>query len=630
MGCRVKLLFTSLFAILPVAVSSAAVFGKPGTGLYLLTNDNSLSSVCESLPNAFSPPVALTGLATGDNLVAIDVRPQNQRLYGLAINTGFNTLQLYHIAPETGTVVAVGGVQSLSDGVNPITVSASRYGIDFSPVADRLRVVNSNGLNFRINPNTGGCIDGSPGLPGVNPDGSLNTGTTSADGIAYTNNDPLTASTTNYALDSTTNALYLLNPANGGTMISVAAVTLNGNPVDFSATRGFDVAPAASGSGYAALTISGITSLYSVNLTNGAATFIGTPSGFSVASLAVRTQIPIANALVSSGSNFLIFRTDNPGTTVTVPAGSLNAGETLAGIDFRPSTGQLMGLGVNPTTDTATLYLIEAKGGTVTAVGTPGGISFTSDGVTPVDLPPVATGYGFDFNPSVDRIRVVAGSGLSFRINPVLGTPVDGGASPGTNPDGDINGGSTVATAAAYTNSYASVGGPTTLYTLDSSSNSLWIQNPPNNGTQTLQKVVKVNGATLDFTAANGFDITADGATTATSNVASPGYGWAALTVSGTARLYRINLLSGEATLKGQIGTGTSLAGLTLACEPGQGFAPLSWTSVIGTNYTVQTSEDLVNWQPYPAPANAGQTTVTLPVPVYQGESRRYWRAVSP
>lgn len=622
MGCRVKLPFTVLLASLPVAVSSAAVFGKPGTGLYLLTNDNSLSSVCESLPNAFSPPLALTGLAPGDNLVAIEVRPQNQRLYGLAINSGANTLKLYHISPETGTAVAVGGPQSLSDGVNPITLSAPRYDIDFSPVADRLRVVNSNGLNFRMNPNTGDCLDGSPVLAGENPDASLQGGTASADGVAYTNNDPLTASTTSYAIDSTTDALYILNPANAGQMVSASAVTLNGNPLNFSAARGFDIAPATSGSAYALLTISGITSLYSVNLSNGAATLVATPSGFSVVSLAVRTQIPMATALESSGANLVLFRADNPATTATVLVGALNAGETLVGIDFRPATGQMMGLGVNPTADTASLYLIEPKSGAVSLIGTPGGISFTSGGVT--DLPPIAIGYGFDFNPTVDRIRVVAGSGLNFRVNPVTGAPAS------VNPDGEISGGSTVATAAAYTNSYANMSGVTTLYTLDSSSNSLWIQNPPNNGTQTLQKVVKVNGATLDFTAANGFDITADGGTVANNSQASPGYGWAALTVSGTARLYRINLMSGDATLKGLIGGGTPLAGLTLACEPGQGFAAFSWPAVIGTNYTLQNSEDLVNWQPYPGPVNAAQTTVTIPVPVYQGESRRFWRAVSP
>ena len=59
-------------------------------------------------------------------------------------------------------------------------------------------------------------------------------------------------------------------------------------------------------------------------------------------------------------------------------------------------------------------------------VGTASGIQFTTDGAAVVDLPDSATvGYGFDFNPAADRIRVVAGS-INFRVNPNTGTGDDG------------------------------------------------------------------------------------------------------------------------------------------------------------------------------------------------------------
>ena len=87
--------------------------------------------------------------------------------------------------------------------------------------------------------------------------------------------------------------------------------------------------------------------------------------------------------------------------------------------------------------------------GAATVVGASAGLVAYVDGTgAPVDLPPAATGYGFDFNPTVDRIRVVTGSGLNLRINPNDGNPVDGNlanmASPpaGINPDGMINGAS--------------------------------------------------------------------------------------------------------------------------------------------------------------------------------------------
>jgi hypothetical protein len=196
----VKLLFTSLLATLPLGISSAATLGNPGTGLFLLTGDNNLIAMTDSAPAAFSPPIPLAGIAVGDVLVSIDVRPQNQQLYALGINTTANTFQLYHVTPESGAVTAVGSAQSLtSDGVTIIPVAATRYGIDFNPTVDRLRVVNSNGLNFRMNPNTGAPVDGS-GATGTNPDSAINGATTSVDEVAYTNNDPFATVTTVYTI----------------------------------------------------------------------------------------------------------------------------------------------------------------------------------------------------------------------------------------------------------------------------------------------------------------------------------------------------------------------------------------------------------------------------------------------
>ena len=64
-----------------------------------------------------------------------------------------------------------------------------------------------------------------------------------------------------------------------------------------------------------------------------------------------------------------------------------------------------------PTSNTATLYVISTRTGVAAAVGTVGQIAFTTDGVTPVDLPdPATVGWGFDFNPAADRIRVTAGT----------------------------------------------------------------------------------------------------------------------------------------------------------------------------------------------------------------------------
>ncbi len=108
----------------------------------------------------------------------------------------------------------------------------------------------------------------------------------------------------------------------------------------------------------------------------------------------------------------------------------VTAGETLVGIDYRPQTGQLFSFGVNATTDTGTVYIIDPQTGAASVVGSAGLVAFVTTAGAVVDLPPVSAGYGFDFNPTVDRIRVVTGTGLNFRLNPNNGVPVDNNATP--------------------------------------------------------------------------------------------------------------------------------------------------------------------------------------------------------
>jgi hypothetical protein len=192
-------------------------------------------------------------------------------------------------------------------------------------------------------------------------------------------------------------------------------------------------------------------------------------------------------------------------------------------------------------------------------VGAVGQIAFVDAAGTPVDLPPASSGYGFDFNPTVDRIRVTTGTGLNFRVNPSNGAPVDGNlnnttAPPAnTNPDAPINGlpgGATGLSGAAYTNSYGQplTGGVTTQYVIDASSDSFYVQNPPNGGTVSGGTHVMLDGLPLDFSAVNGFDIPSDVRTTASGMPVSSGTAFAALTVAGVQRLFAIDLGNGWAT----------------------------------------------------------------------------------
>jgi hypothetical protein len=172
--------------------------------------------------------------------------------------------------------------------------------------------------------------------------------------------------------------------------------------------------------------------------------------------------------------------------------------------------GQLYALG-----STSRLYTINLSSGAATAVGA----AFT----------PALSGasFGFDFNPTVDRIRVVSNTGQNLRLNPNDGTVAA--------TDGALNGAATTGTAAAYTNNFA--GATTTvLYVMDATK--LYTQNPPNNGT-----LVNVGNLGITVDASNGFDISS-----------KTGTAWAILTVGTTTKLYSINLTTGAATAAGDFG----------------------------------------------------------------------------
>jgi hypothetical protein len=541
---------------------------------FVLSN-NTLIPIETEFPTVPRPAVAVTGLGTGESLVGIDFRPQNGQLYGLTTN-GADAFRLYAISHRTGaaTPLTAAPVTFTSTGT---TGAAKTFGFDFNPTVDRIRVVSDTGLNFRMNPNTGQLVDGDPDAAGVQPDGLLNGGATAAQATAYTNSSANVTATTQYTLDVGTDTIFIQNPPNGGTLGSGKGLNVNGKAFDVTAAAGLDITAAvavsksgdpAAGTALAILTAGGSTGLYGISLTDGKVALIGNlgAGGAAAQGFAVYPAAAAVPAVGFDGTNLVRFSTAAPGTVTTAKVTGLAVGEVLVGIDYRPATGQLYGLAVDHEADRGTVYVLDPQTGAATVVGSVGTVRYPLELPAPgtpsaVDLPPAAAGYGFDFNPTVDRIRVVTGTGLNFRINPDNGVPVDSsnGLLPVPTPDGKINGATTVVTGAtgtAYTNSFAGTT-VTTQYTLDPASNSLYIQNPPNAGTQTAGLAVTVDGAALDFDAVNGFDIPATVAV-GTSNSAAGGSAFAALTVGGTTQLYAIDLATGAATPLGAGGTGTT------------------------------------------------------------------------
>lgn len=245
------------------------------------------------------------------------------------------------------------------------------------------------------------------------------------------------------------------------------------------------------------------------------------------------------------GNTLISFDTSNTMDILNgVSIEGLANNDTIRAIDFRPATGQLYALG-----SSSRLYTINPTTGDATQVGS-GRFSPLLNG----------SGFGMDFNPTVDRIRVTANTDQNLRIHPDTGlvVAVDGNLNYNA---GDPNFGTDpniVASAYTFSDTDALTG--TTLYNIDSVRDVLVIQNPPNTGG--LQTVGLLG---IDATDRVGFDIlTVGGTNTAYASVtlATP------LGPESASNFYEINLTTGTATFVGRIGGGEFIRAIAVVPEP--------------------------------------------------------------
>lgn len=202
------------------------------------------------------------------------------------------------------------------------------------------------------------------------------------------------------------------------------------------------------------------------------------------------------------------------------------SGPFLVSIDVRPATGELYGLSnqnhiykINPLTGTSTMVTMS---------------------------PLVLTGNAkaIDFNPTVDRIRVLSSGDNNLRVHPDTGAVAftdanlafaAGDANAGDNP-AVVNG--------AYTNSFAGAT-TTTLYNLEAGNDVLVTQVPPNDGV--LNTVGPLGLDVVDSGGFTGFDISGvTGIAYLTGNRlggATPAAG----------SLYTVDLATGATTLLGAV-----------------------------------------------------------------------------
>ena len=252
------------------------------------------------------------------------------------------------------------------------------------------------------------------------------------------------------------------------------------------------------------------------------------------------------NRIVTVNTAFPVFATNN------VAVSGLAAGEQLIGIDRRPKTGVVYGVGklgtagrlytVDPATGAATFVAILVAAPTATS-GRGGPIALSG------------SEFGFDFNPMADALRIVSDTGQNLRVIPSDRTPATGPAllTGDTFTDGALNADATPATgvsAAAYTNNVAGATS-TVLYDIDTRRDVLVTQAPPNAGT-----LVTVGSLRFPAGSVAGFDIVTTGGVDA---------GVAALTIPGSpfTFLADVNLTTGQAKITGVAAFPQTLRGLT-------------------------------------------------------------------
>ncbi|WP_434741131.1 DUF4394 domain-containing protein [Micromonospora sp. SH-82] len=212
--------------------------------------------------------VRLTG---GEDLVGIDYRVQDGRLYGVGDEGG-----VFVLSTRTAVATRVGRLS--------VALQGSFFGVDFNPAADRLRIISDEGQNLRHNVNDGTTIvDGTLTYP---PSATTARGVT---GAAYTNNDLDSATaTTLFDIDTLLDQVAVQSPANSGQLAATGRLG-----VDSGIRAGFDIYSTVRGGrtvaneGFAVLPVDGRRTVFSVDALTGTATPLGSFRGYRVTDIAL-------------------------------------------------------------------------------------------------------------------------------------------------------------------------------------------------------------------------------------------------------------------------------------------------------------------------------------------------------
>lgn len=282
--------------------------------------------------------------------------------------------------------------------------------------------------------------------------------------------------------------------------------------------------------------------------------------GLSLSACTLMPQEPVGPVAkeeivaVSASHQLLRFNAGQPqNLRERKPLQGLRAGEKLLGIDYRVARGELYALGTVGLA--AQLYKLDVAQARLIPVG--GGFTLPAGSEAARD-------WGFDFNPALDRLRVVNDLGQNLRLHPDTGGPVDGDPStPGVQPDGpltyeDGSTGALVAAGYTYNKTNDKI---TTNYALDGRTGSLVHQGSK----EGVQPEISPNTGKLYRVGSLGLGPFAH-ATLDISDLANVAYSGIHAQGAKATRWYQVDLDSGKARFIGTVGGGEVIIGA--AIEP--------------------------------------------------------------
>ena len=194
----------------------------------------------------------------GAALVGMDVRPADKMLYGVTADG-----KIWTVDPSTG-------IATMKSQISEALPANAMITVDFNPVADRMRLMGSDGTSLRINVDDGkATVDGKHKYAETD---AMKGKASMVTAGAYSNSFAGTKETALYNIDKAAGTLVKQAPPNDGILNTIGAlgVKLDGD-------IGFDISSDGKGGNTGWLVAGG--ALHTVDLMTGAAKAIGPIAG---------------------------------------------------------------------------------------------------------------------------------------------------------------------------------------------------------------------------------------------------------------------------------------------------------------------------------------------------------------